>query len=131
MRILLDTHIALWSVINPKRLDAGTRSLLATDAESVFVSAVSIWEIAIKRSLPKRAGRPVISAEEAARAFREAGYSSLAITPGHAAAVESLPMIHADPFDRMLVAQALSEPLRLVTADKIVAKYSETIIMVR
>ncbi|MGL4322703.1 MAG: type II toxin-antitoxin system VapC family toxin [Beijerinckiaceae bacterium] len=131
MKILLDTHIALWSVINPNRLDTDIRRLIATDADTVFVSAASIWEIAIKRALPKRAGRPALSAQEASRAFSDAGYASLDITPAHAITVESLPPIHADPFDRMLIAQALSEPLRLVTADKMVARYSDTVILLQ
>lgn len=131
MRILLDTHVALWSVINPDRLGGPARSLIESEADTVFVSAASLWEIAIKRALPKRAGRPALSAQEAVRAFLEAGYVNIDITAAHAATVETLPPIHADPFDRMIVAQALSEPLRLVTADKLVARYSDTIIFLK
>lgn len=95
----------------------------------VVVSAASIWEISIKHALAQRGrvGLP-ISGEEALELFHQAGYQMLSIMPAHAAAVENLPNHHSDPFDRMLVAQALVEPLRLVSHDPMIAKYSDTVI---
>ena len=92
------------------------------------MSAASVWEIAIKHGLAKK-NMPVSGA--AAKAwFVQAGYTLLPVTAEHAALVEELPAHHADPFDRMLVAQALAEPLRLVTSDRKVARYSDTVILV-
>jgi PIN domain nuclease of toxin-antitoxin system len=90
------------------------------------VSTVSIWEIAIKHRLAKKS--MPISGRQALGYFREAGYRLLEIRPEHAAAVEDLPEHHADPFDRMLVAQAEVEPLKLVTSDALLAKYGRNVI---
>lgn len=128
MRLLLDTHIAIWSLTDPEMLSPQVRGLLADPGNEVFVSAASIWEIAIKHALGKRAGAPPFGALEAIRVFDEVGYDMLAISPEHAAAVETLPAHHADPFDRLLIAQALIEPMRLVTSDQAVVRYSDTII---
>ena len=128
MRLLLDTHIAIWSLTTPDMLSAQMRELIADPGNDVFVSAASIWEIAIKHALGKRAGAPPFGAQEAIGHFSGVGYEMLAISPEHAAAVETLPMHHGDPFDRLLIAQALCEPMRLVTSDPLVARYSETII---
>lgn len=105
--------------------------MLADPDVELFVSAASIWEIAIKHSL-LRNGIPMIavSGSVAAREFADAGMTMLPVTATHAAMVDSLPRHHGDPFDRMLVAQALAEPLRLVTADKVLAAYGEIVIMV-
>lgn len=121
MRLLLDTHIALWAVVDDPRLTAKARALIADPANEIVVSAATIWEIAIKHSL-RREQMPV-SGERAAEIFTRAGYRLLAITPQHAAGVERLPAIHQDPFDRLLVAQAMTEPLRLVSHDVTVARY--------
>jgi PIN domain nuclease of toxin-antitoxin system len=128
MRILLDTHIALWALTDDARLKSTARQMIEAPGNVVVVSAVSVWEIAIKHALGR--GDMPISSGEALAYFTEAGYALLAITPEHAAAVEGLPAIHADPFDRLLVAQALTEPLRLLTHDANVARYSDTIIQV-
>ena len=128
MRLLLDTHIAIWSLTDPTFLSPVVRDLLSDPDNDVFVSACSIWEIAIKHPLGRRVGAPPFGAREAISNFREVGYDFLPVSQDHAAAVEALPMHHADPFDRLLIAQALSEPMRLVTSDPIVARYSETII---
>ena len=106
MNLLLDTHVALWAI---------------TDA-------ANIWEIAIKHALGK--GDMPISGQDAMRYFKEAGYRFLAIEAEHAIAVEDLPLHHHDPFDRILVAQALVEPKRLMTHDSLVALYSDTIIKI-
>jgi PIN domain nuclease of toxin-antitoxin system len=127
MRLLLDTHIALWALSAVENLTDEGRALIADPSNQIFVSAVNVWEIAVKRPL-HRADTPLISAEDAMAAFAAAGYTMLDITASHAAAVETLPTIHGDPFDRLLVAQAMTEPLRLLTHDKILARYSDTVI---
>ena len=129
MNLLLDTHIAIWAMTERSRIGSDALRLIQAPDTLVFVSTVSIWEIAIKSSLGRRAGAPPFSARQALRHFAEAGFEMLDITPAHAAAVEDLPPIHADPFDRLLVAQALTEPMRLVTADKTVARYSDIVIL--
>lgn len=128
MNLLLDTHVALWALTDSPKLPAAARALIADSRNTVWVSAVSVWEIAIKHSL-KRTDMP-ISGVEALAHFRNAGYLLLDVSPDHAAAIESLAPHHADPFDRLLVAQALTEPLRLITHDTTVALYSDTIIAV-
>ena len=128
MRMLLDTHVALWAITDDERLSAAARELIAEPASTVVVSAVSIWEIAIKRSLSR--GEMPVSASAAIRYFQRAGYVMLDVKAEHAAGVEKLPPIHADPFDRLLVAQALAEPLRLLTHDATVARYSDSIMLV-
>ena len=131
MRLLLDTHVALWAITDDPNLPTKARELITNPANLVTVSVASIWEISIKHALAR--GKPndmPISGAEAAEYFRSAGYILLNISPEHAAAVEHLPHMHADPFDRMLVAQALAEPLRLLTHDLRVAAYSDSIICV-
>ncbi len=127
MRILLDTHIALWAVTGSPRLAAeAVDAILA--AEEVFVSTATLWEIAIKHAIGK--GDMPVSAAQALQAFKSAGYGLLDIKPEHAVRVEQLPPIHKDPFDRLLVAQALVEPMRLITRDASVARYAEAIMLV-
>ena len=128
MRLLLDTHIALWALVDSPRLPAKARLLILAPDNEVVVSAASVWEIAIKHGLAKK-NMPV-SGAEAMSWFTRAGYTLLPVTADHAALVEELPPHHADPFDRILVAQALDEPLRLVTHDPTVARYSDTVILV-
>jgi len=127
VRILLDTHIALWAVAGSRRLSREAKDLILS-ADTVFVSAATLWEIAIKHAL-RKASMPV-SSQEALTAFRDAGYELLDIRPEHACAVEQLSSWHRDPFDRMLVAQALLEPITLVTADEMVSRYSPAIRLV-
>ncbi|MGA9015734.1 MAG: type II toxin-antitoxin system VapC family toxin [Acetobacteraceae bacterium] len=131
MRLLLDTHIALWAVADDSRLSPAASELIADPANEVFVSAASLWEIAIKRGLARGTANDMpVSAQEALGYFRDAGYALLDIASAHTVAVERLPMLHADPFDRILVAQALTVPLRLLTHDARVARYSDTVIVV-
>ena len=125
MRILLDTHIALWAIGDDARLTGKARGWISDPANDIAVSAASIWEIAIKHAISKK--RMPVSARQAAGWFREAGYTLLAISAAHAAAVEALPGIHADPFDRILVAQARVEPMHLLTHDKTLAGYGERV----
>lgn len=126
MNILLDTHIALWAITDSPRLPSKARELIESPRSSVWISAASIWEIAIKHSLGR--GDMPVSGSEALRYFRDSGYAFLAIEPEHAAAIEDLPQHHTDPFDRILVSQALVEPMRLITSDSMVVRYSDTII---
>ena len=129
MRLLLDTHAALWAITDDARLPETIRALIENPSNDVLVSAVSVWEISIKHALGRGGAHAMpITGREALKYFDAAGYGWLGVTPGHAAAVEDLPPIHADPFDRLLVAQALQEPMRLVTHDAILARYSDTTI---
>lgn len=120
MRILLDTHIALWAVVGSRALPARARQAILA-ADDVFVSVASVWEVAIKHLLGK--GEMPVSAGQAMQAFGDAGYQLLDITPAHVMHMEQLPMLHKDPFDRLLVAQAHVEPLTLITADEQVGRY--------
>jgi len=128
MNLLLDTHIALWAITDSPKLSAKARQLITAPSTSVWVSVASLWEIAIKHSLGR--GDMPVSGLDAMRYFRESGYSLLPIEPEHVVFIDELASYHQDPFDRILVAQALVEPMRLMTQDKAVALYSDTIIMV-
>lgn len=131
MRLLLDTHIALWAITADARLPREVMDLIADLDNDVFISAASVWEITIKRALARgRPGDMPISGAEALAYFKGAGYELLSITAEHAAAVATLPLLHRDPFDRLIVAQALNEPLRLVTHDADVKAYSDSILIV-
>lgn len=126
MNLLLDTHVALWAIADSPKLTKMARDLIESPKSSVWISAATIWEIAIKHGLGR--GDMPVSGQDALRYFRESGYRFLPVEPEHATAVEDLPVHHADPFDRILVAQALVEPMRLITHDPVVARYSDTII---
>lgn len=128
MNLLLDTHVALWAITDSDRLSRTARELITADRAVVWVSVVSLWEIAIKHSLGR--GDMPVSAKAAAGYFRASGFRVLAIQAEHTMGIEDLPDIHGDPFDRLLVAQALAEPMRLLTHDALVARYSDTIIAV-
>jgi len=128
VRLLLDTQIAIWTIGQPNKLDVPTRDLIASPKTAVFVSVVTIWEIAIKYPLRKTSAPP-FSARDGIAHFARAGFTLLEVKPEHAVAVETLPLHHGDPFDRLLVAQALTEPLRLVTADKRLTAYSNTVML--
>ncbi|MCQ8894988.1 type II toxin-antitoxin system VapC family toxin [Limnobacter humi] len=128
MNLILDTHIALWAITDHPRLPQQARQWIESSRSHIWVSVASLWEIAIKHSLGR--GVMPVSASEAKRYFEQAGYFLLPIEAEHAVAVAELPPIHQDPFDRILVAQALTEPLKLLTHDATVAKYSPTILLV-
>ncbi|MBV6273382.1 type II toxin-antitoxin system VapC family toxin [Alcaligenaceae bacterium CGII-47] len=128
MNLLLDTHVALWAITDSLRLSQTARDLIQSPKTTVWVSVASIWEIAIKHSLER--GDMPVSSRDAARYFHESGYRLVAIEAEHVVAVEGLPTHHQDPFDRILVAQALIEPMRLMTHDPLVALYSDTIIKI-
>lgn len=128
MNLLLDTHVALWAITDSPKLSQEARDLLELPRAILWVSTASLWEISIKHSLGK-GGMPV-SGSQALKYFKESGYRLLPVEAEHAVAVETLPSHHHDPFDRILVAQALIEPMRLVTHDALVALYSDTIIKI-
>jgi PIN domain nuclease of toxin-antitoxin system len=119
VRLLLDTHALIWALAEPARLSPEARDALGEPAHAVFVSAASAWEIAIKASLG-RLDFPLAAWE---RALAEAGFAELPVRGPHAIAAGSLPRHHADPFDRMLIAQARHEGLTLVTRDAAFAAY--------
>jgi PIN domain nuclease of toxin-antitoxin system len=129
MKLLLDTHVAIWAVHRPHYLSAAALRLIENEANKIVVSAASIWEIAIKR---KRGGRdlPPFDSADAIEMFQEAGFELASISAEDCAFTQSLDLIHHDPFDRLMIAQALREPYRLVTRDAIVARYSPSIILV-
>lgn len=128
MNLLLDTHVALWAITDSPRLSAEARVLLLAPTTTLWVSAVSLWEIAIKHSLGR--GDMPIDAAQALGWFRASGYQLLAVEAEHCVAIAGLANHHADPFDRMLIAQALTEPLRLLTHDQQLARYSDTVILI-
>lgn len=128
MRLLLDTHVIIWLAVEPELIPPAILAEIADPANEVFASVASVWELAIKESLRKRSGMPPMTSLQALEFLRDAGIDLLPITERHAVAVADLPSIHADPFDRMLVAQALTEPLRLVSHDRNVAAYSPSTI---
>jgi PIN domain nuclease of toxin-antitoxin system len=121
MRLLLDTHILLWTIAESQRLSAAARALIGEPDNELTFSAVSLWEVAIKTSRGRDDFRTDVSSLR--RQLFENRYSELPVTGAHAAALASLPPIHKDPFDRMLVAQATAEGLTLITADPRIAKY--------
>ena len=126
MRLLLDTHILLWALADPRRLSEPARDAIESVENEVLFSAASIWEIAIKAEvLRAEFGVDTTTIIAAARDMR---FDELAIRAEHAAAIAVLPRHHKDPFDRLLVAQALTEPARLVTADKMLGAYSKDLV---
>jgi PIN domain nuclease of toxin-antitoxin system len=127
MRILLDTHVLLWAISTPERLSGETLSAIE-NAESIFFSAASIWEIAIKAGLGYAGftARPEEVAEEA----HDIGFVELPVQSSIAARVMTLPRLHRDPFDRLLVVQAMALPAILFTADRHLPAYTELVQLV-
>ncbi len=123
MRVLLDTHVLLWALSQPEKLSAATRRQI--DAGEVYASAASIWEISIKSALGKLAANP----SDILAAIAPAGFILLSITGEHAAKVVELPPLHKDPFDRLLVAQSLVEPMLLLTNDAAHRNYGSFVIL--
>jgi PIN domain nuclease of toxin-antitoxin system len=121
MKLLLDTHLLLWAAGSPDRLSAVARPLLEDPANELLFSAASLWEIAINRGLGRSDFQ--VDARVLRRGLLDNGYQELAISAEHAVSIDSLPPIHKDPFDRILVAQATVEGITLLTADALVAKY--------
>lgn len=128
MNILLDTHVALWAITDSPRLSARARELIQAPSSSLWISVASLWEITIKHSLSR--GDMPVSGKDALRYFEQSGYRMLSIEAEHVLAVDELPPHHQDPFDRLLIAQALAEPMRLMTHDQQILRYSDSIIAV-
>lgn len=128
MRVLLDTHLLLWSVASSRRLPKEAASLILDAANEVFYSAASVWEVATKSALR----RTDFKADPAAlvRALAQSGISELPVTAAHAARVARLPSLHRDPFDRLLVAQSLAEPMTLLTNDAALVRYGSSVQLV-
>jgi PIN domain nuclease of toxin-antitoxin system len=125
MKILLDTHIVCWQYYEPKRLPEMARNLML-NAEAVYVSSASIWEIAIKARLGKINADP----HRIVHYIEAGGLIELPVLSNHAVLVSDLPLYHSDPFDRLLIAQAMSEPLHLITTDAKLKPYSELVVLV-
>lgn len=121
MKLLLDTHLLIWAAAFPDRISTEGRHLIEDDENELFFSAASLWEIAIKSAL----GREDFSVDARLlrRGLLDNGYSELPVASEHAVAIDGLPPIHEDPFDRLLVAQSMVEGITLLTADDIVAQY--------
>ena len=121
MKLLLDTQILLWAAGHPKRLSTAARKLLNDPRNELLFSAASLWEIAIKNTLGREDFR--VEPRLLRRGLLDNGYAELPITSQHAVSIDTLPHLHKDPFDRLLLAQALSEGVTLVTADTQLARY--------
>ena len=120
MRVLLDTHVVLWALADSPRLSPTARAVLADAENECWVSSASVWEIAIKIMLGKYEFRQPL--DRLGDAIEEAGFRTLDVTVRHAVAIEQVAVPHADPFDRLLLAQCEVETLRLLTADKELVK---------
>jgi PIN domain nuclease of toxin-antitoxin system len=125
MRILLDTQIFYWLFYEQHKLPSAARAIL-DEAEAIYVSAVSPWEIAIK----VRVGKMKADIPELLSSLEAAGLIELPVLARHMPLIAALPLHHGDPFDRLLIAQAMSEPLHLLTADPKLKQYSELVIEV-
>jgi PIN domain nuclease of toxin-antitoxin system len=125
MRFLLDTHLLLWALTAPGRIPAKTRAQLESPEHEVIFSAASIWEVAIKARIGRL--KLPIPVDEITAAAIETGFKELPVRASHAAATARLPMHHRDPFDRLLVAQAVQEPARLLTVDRRLRRYSNLV----
>jgi PIN domain nuclease of toxin-antitoxin system len=123
LNLLLDTHLLLWAASEPQRLSAKARTLLLDPANHLLFSAANLWEISIKNGLERSDFN--VDPRRLWRMLLINGYRELPVTSEHTVAVNDLPHLHKDPFDRILVAQARVEGLTLLTADKMVAKYGD------
>ncbi len=124
MKVLLDTHILLWWLADDRRLSKMARTVLADPANEVFVSVVSLWELAIKTA----SGKLDVSVAEVAAVLKEGDYSVLPVHERHVLSLAGLPPHHGDPFDRMLIAQAMADSLRLLTQDRVLARYGDPVL---
>lgn len=120
MRLLLDTHILLWWVMGDRRLPKSLARTIASQDNDVAISAASIWEIAIKRTL----GRIDVDLDELLSSMTADGFTELPLRFGHSLRLESIPRHHDDPFDRILIAQSIAEGRRLVTRDALILGYA-------
>jgi PIN domain nuclease of toxin-antitoxin system len=125
VRLLVDTHLLLWATARSRRLPREARRLLEDPANEVFFSAASLWEIVVKMALRRSDFKVDVGLLRPALA--EMGFAELPVTGAHAESLARLPPVHNDPFDRMLVAQSLAEPLVLLTNDGVLAAYGDVV----
>ena len=131
MRLLLDTHVALWAVSDDPRLSDIARKLIADRANEIFVSVATLWEISIKFGLGRdRVNAMPIGSDTARAYFLSAGYKLLDISSAHVQALQHLAPIHNDPFDRILLAQSYEMPLRFLTHDQVLPLYGDYVMKV-
>lgn len=128
MKLLLDTHLLLWTAGQPDRLSAEARKFIDDPGNELLFSAASLWEVIIKRGLGRDDFK--VDARVLRRGLLDNGYSELPVVSDHVVAIDSLPTIHKDPFDRILVAQATVEGIIFLTTDSLIAKYPGPIRMV-
>ena len=128
MKLLLDTHILLWAAGEPEKLSESARVLLTTSENNLFFSAASIWEIVIKLRLGREDFK--VDPHRFRKMLAVHGYAELPVTAEHALRVDSLPLLHKDPFDRLLIAQARAEGMVLLTGDAAVSQYQESVLPV-
>lgn len=128
MRYLVDTHVLIWAVANTARLSATAKDILSNPSNEFYFSAASIWEIALKHS--KHPLDIPLSAQDAKREFLDAGFRELRIDSDAAATVSDLPLIHGDPFDRLLISQSRRSGMLFITHDHLIEPYGENIVMV-
>lgn len=128
MRLLIDTHIAIWAVMHDPGLSPRATAMIADPENDVAISIASLWEIAIKNAVG-RAPLPM-TVVQAAAAFEAASFTRLPITIAHLAEIENLPNCHRDPFDRLLVATAIADTYRLVTTDHALRDYGDHVLLV-
>jgi PIN domain nuclease of toxin-antitoxin system len=121
VRLLLDTHVLVWLISDSRRLSAAARNLLADPDNELLYSVVNLWELAIKYGL--RRTSILLDPRLLRRELLKNGFVELAITGEHAVAIDQLPPLHKDPFDRLLIAQSIVEGITLITADPVVARY--------
>jgi PIN domain nuclease of toxin-antitoxin system len=121
MRLLLDTHVVLWWLQNDPHMPKAIRSVIASGEHDVAVSAISVWEITIKRML----GRLNVEIDELLMSFPEENFTEIPVRHAHSLRLLLLPRHHGDPFDRMLIAQSLHEGRRLVTTDSRILRYTD------
>lgn len=123
LRLLLDTHVLLWAIADPGRLSSRARSVIASEENEVFISVVSPWEIAIKKSRNR-----IETPDDLGQGLESSQFKLLPVLLRHTKAIESMPHHHHDPFDRMLVAQAIVDGLILVTADRKLTRYDAALL---
>lgn len=125
MRLLLDTHLLLWAAASSGRLSSEARSLIQDPANDVHYSAASVWEIAIKSTLRRKDFR--VDLRLLRSTFPVMGLTELPVTAAHAVEVTQLPAVHRDPFDRLLIAQSIVEPMVLLTNDAALGRYGAAV----
>ena len=121
MPYLLDTHLLIWSAVKPEKLPRKSRDIIEDAASDIAFSAVSIWEAAIKASLSKPSFQ--IDVRRVRQGLLDNAIPELDVTSDHGMAVQNLPHIHGDPFDRLLIAQAVVEGMTLLTSDRVLSRY--------